>query len=292
MPRHALPNLFDSKIEMNLKTESSYESSSSGSSFDIPKEGCSKCRICKTSKGEELCEEHQGVVNEKLNSLMELCGGEFGSLIEIMLSVGVRENYMETSDLCVLIKKINQQWKIGSKSAATFNTTQALKQYCRQKYQENQDALTRKPPRNSASKAEFVSWAEENGIDLSSFRTRKYRKKKGTKKATVAPLGNLSSVSAPTIYEWNPLASPLSSPRIPATLPQTLRTAPAQESPSKVVYPTRLPDVVNPPTLSKPTILNYNSAPLSLPQALATAIDHELDLKTRQQRCSISNLIN
>eukprot|EP01129_Flabellula_baltica_P017765 TRINITY_DN997_c0_g1_i2.p1 TRINITY_DN997_c0_g1~~TRINITY_DN997_c0_g1_i2.p1 ORF type:complete len:276 (-),score=65.86 TRINITY_DN997_c0_g1_i2:113-940(-) len=275
---------------MNLKNESSYESSS-GSSFDISKEPCTKCRICKTSQGEELCEEHQGVVNEKLSSLMELCGGEFGSLIEIMLSVGVRENYMETSDLCVLIKKINQQWKIGSKSAATFNTTQALKQYCRQKYQENQDSLTRKPPRNSASKAEFVAWAEENNIDLSSFRTRKYRKKKPSKKAPVEPLESLSSYMPMNMnYSWNQMVSPLSSPRIPSTLPPTLLNA--QEISSKVVYPSRLPETVNLPTLSKPTIVNYASPSLSLPHALASAIEKELDLKTRQEKCSISNLIN
>jgi len=141
------------------------------------------CRLCSPEANyHSLCAEHSCKLNEKLSSLLDLCGGEFGDMIEMMLSVGMKENYCEISDLCVLIKKINHQWKIGSKSVSTFNTTQALKQFCRQKYQENHDEMTRKPPKNSASKNEFVIWAEENRIDLSSFRTRKYKKKGGKKK--------------------------------------------------------------------------------------------------------------
>jgi hypothetical protein len=51
-----------------------------------------------------------------------------------------------------------------------------LKRYCRQKYKENPWLLT-KPPKNSCSKQEFIEWAQQNGIELSQFKTRGYRRR-------------------------------------------------------------------------------------------------------------------
>jgi beta-galactosidase GanA len=67
-----------------------------------------------------------------------------------------------------------------SGAAGRFNSTQALKRFCREQYKEvsqrNPNAVS-KPPKNSASKAEFVTWATQNNIDISHFRTRAYRRR-------------------------------------------------------------------------------------------------------------------
>jgi len=59
-------------------------------------------------------------------------------------------------------------------SRSRFNTTQALKRFCREKYKEDPSSKTGKPPKNSSPKASFVAWAKKNKIDLSGYKTRPY----------------------------------------------------------------------------------------------------------------------
>eukprot|EP01129_Flabellula_baltica_P005526 TRINITY_DN2010_c0_g3_i1.p1 TRINITY_DN2010_c0_g3~~TRINITY_DN2010_c0_g3_i1.p1 ORF type:complete len:262 (-),score=26.71 TRINITY_DN2010_c0_g3_i1:22-807(-) len=261
MPRH-----YNCQNLMSVRSVFNSDSSSADSYPFVDSDTLScegSCRLC--GSGNILCAHHENFVTERLNGMMEMCGGEFQFLIEILLSIGVNEKYIDTSDLGVLIQKINRNWK-STKTSTTLNTTQELKRYCRQKYYENPEKFTRKPPKNSACKADFVSWAGENTVDLSNFRTRKYRKREEKSR-------NKQKTVSPTVGTYIPMNLPMfdvSSINIPvmSQTPQNLCSSPT---------------VRDAPFLDKEN---------SLFDSLAAAVQKEIDACSNRNRCSIANLIN
>lgn len=109
-------------------------------------------------------------VNNKINELLDDYNKDFTSLLYTLLDIGSEKGLVDQFSIQSMFNN-DEETKISK-----FNTTQALKRYCRRKYKENPYQLT-KPPKNSDSKSAFVLWAKQNNIDISHFKTRSYQKR-------------------------------------------------------------------------------------------------------------------
>jgi hypothetical protein len=128
----------------------------------------------------ELCDAHSKVIYKKFSDLLTAFEGDFEEMVVTLLHLGSKFNKISPNDLGeILVDRLN--WTLPNLSreskSARFNSTQALKRYCREKYKENPSKMKNKPPKNSCSKNEFMNWAISNKIDLSAFKTRAYRKR-------------------------------------------------------------------------------------------------------------------
>jgi hypothetical protein len=128
----------------------------------------------------ELCDAHSKAMYKKFSDLLTAFEGDFEEMVVTLLHLGSKFNKLSPNDLGeILVDRLN--WTLPSISrdskSSRFNSTQALKRYCREKYKENPSKMKSKPPKNSCSKNEFMNWAINNKIDLSAFKTRAYRKR-------------------------------------------------------------------------------------------------------------------
>lgn len=110
-------------------------------------------------------------VNEKINELLDDYNKDFTSLLYTLIDIGSEKGLIDNYSVQSMFNNEDEANKISK-----FNTTQALKRFCRRKYKEDPYRLT-KPPKNSDSKSAFVIWAKQNNIDISHFRTRSYQKR-------------------------------------------------------------------------------------------------------------------
>eukprot|EP01129_Flabellula_baltica_P010644 TRINITY_DN4517_c0_g1_i1.p1 TRINITY_DN4517_c0_g1~~TRINITY_DN4517_c0_g1_i1.p1 ORF type:complete len:211 (+),score=21.08 TRINITY_DN4517_c0_g1_i1:71-703(+) len=131
---------------------------------------CHLCHLNVKSRFDsiKLCSVHEGLLRDCMDDILEMCTGNFSMMVDSILTMGYTENQCSKTDLCVLIHKINNRWNVGAKAQKVYNATQSLKQYCRLKYAES-DCRLPPPPKNSKTKAEFVQWANDNGISLADF---------------------------------------------------------------------------------------------------------------------------
>lgn len=104
--------------------------------------------------------------------MLSIYNGNFVSLFNSILDIGTERHIV---DLHSLQTYLNVKFEYKPFPVSRFNTTQALKKYCRDIYRGSSN-LT-KPPKNKASKASFVKWAKINGVDISNFRTRSYKRR-------------------------------------------------------------------------------------------------------------------
>jgi len=151
-------------------------------SFLIAGATARQCALCiGTNKipgdDHELCDFHAKHVHTKLKALLEAFDGDWCEMIATLLKIAIFNVQTITPELLNEILNTRLKWDISGITKPTrFNSTQNLKRYCRQKYKENPEKFS-KPPKNSCSKQEFIAWAESNGIELSHFKTRAYRKR-------------------------------------------------------------------------------------------------------------------
>lgn len=115
------------------------------------------------------------LVVDKIDQLLEHYNFDFATLLETFIDFGTDRHLISKEEIISLLEN-RFQLEPGDSRMSRFNSTQALKQYCREKYKKNEGMFTR-PPKNSHSKEEFVLWAKQNGIDISHFRTRSYNKR-------------------------------------------------------------------------------------------------------------------
>lgn len=128
-----------------------------------------------------LCKDHYDRAVSRLERVLK---EEFGSSYTTMMSCIVdlgAERRMLTPVIWhnAILRRVSQRLPglVARSPNSRFNSTQALKRFCRQKFKENPSL--NKPPKNSASKSEFVQWAIANGVDISQFRTRAYTRRSG-----------------------------------------------------------------------------------------------------------------
>jgi len=132
-----------------------------------------------------LCSLHTTHLSQTVSHLLDLFGGQFEELISSIVTLHSSTSPINPSLLNRLLhEKMNLTLPIlsplsqpPSRSSARFNTTQALKRYCRQVYKANPSHFAERPPKNAKSKNSFVKWAARNDVDLSHFKTRPYHKK-------------------------------------------------------------------------------------------------------------------
>lgn len=143
---------------------------------------CVKGAAKKSFTENQLCSKHLQEVKETVAGLLELFEGNFEEMIATMIALRSSYHHVNPTVLNNLLSK-KMKWILPlltrqpTKTGGRFNTTQALKRFCREKYKENPKLFQTKPPKNSKSKIVFVAWAKENNLDLSCFKTRPYKKK-------------------------------------------------------------------------------------------------------------------
>jgi len=128
-----------------------------------------------------LCPAHLKDVNQKLGELLAFFGGKFTSMVATIIKLGAEHKSLSPHELNeILTTKLNWAMPalLKAPSKSRFNSTQALKRFCREKFKEDPSSKTSKPPKNSQPKSEFVAWARSNNIDISQFKTRAYKKKR------------------------------------------------------------------------------------------------------------------
>eukprot|EP01122_Echinamoeba_exundans_P009563 TRINITY_DN3413_c0_g1_i1.p1 TRINITY_DN3413_c0_g1~~TRINITY_DN3413_c0_g1_i1.p1 ORF type:complete len:301 (+),score=70.91 TRINITY_DN3413_c0_g1_i1:88-990(+) len=150
-----------------------------------PKDDGLNCPMCQTAGASldpvtaSLCRDHYDRAVGRLERVLK---EEFGSSYTTMMSCIVdlgAERRLLTPVIWhnAILRRVSQRLPglVARSPNSRFNSTQALKRFCRQKYKENPSL--NKPPKNSASKMQFVQWAIANGVDISQFRTRAYTRR-------------------------------------------------------------------------------------------------------------------
>jgi len=128
-----------------------------------------------------LCPKHLQTARQSMNKICEtLFNGNFEEMVVTLLVLRNKEEAVNSTVLNNLIQT-KMKWAVPlidkhrTKTGGRFNTTQALKRYCRDQFRKNSSLP--KPPSNSKSKQAFVKWAISCGINISHFQTRSYKKK-------------------------------------------------------------------------------------------------------------------
>lgn len=138
------------------------------------------CVLCSSTESLKihLCDRHLSKVMSLFEEILEDHGGNFAYMLSSLLEIGAERKAVNAKSLqAYLNSKFSNDITFNIRTSfSRFNTTQALKKYCRDTYKRNEKHLT-KPPKNSSSKASFVRWAKENRIDISCFQTRSYRRR-------------------------------------------------------------------------------------------------------------------
>lgn len=115
-------------------------------------------------------------VEEKIDELLVDYKGDYAKLLHTFIELGTQRNMISRDQVMSIVSsRFHIQSREDSRHSR-FNSTQALKGYCRKKYKQNPSVYS-KPPKNSLPKEEFVEWAKKNNIDISHFRTRTYNKR-------------------------------------------------------------------------------------------------------------------
>mmetsp|Transcript_473 Transcript_473/g.552 ORF Transcript_473/g.552 Transcript_473/m.552 type:complete len:311 (+) Transcript_473:52-984(+) len=147
-------------------------------STDLP--SCVACSPESTETTEpSLCKTHQRMFQGQYVSLLDLFKGNFSAMAATILSLGTTKQLNTPLVTGQLTKKLN--WtEDGGKSRTRYNSTQALKAFCRACFKKSPTSFSRKPPKNSASKQDFTDWADQHKVDISDFKTRTYNKRSRT----------------------------------------------------------------------------------------------------------------
>ena len=165
-------------------------------------------------------------------------------------------------------------WNVGAKAKKVYNATQSLKQYCRLKYSENPGLSP--PPRNSCCKADFVRWAEDNGVSLENFNKTKVRKKRRLLSVPVSQHDrNPSQMRGVEIHH----------PRIPPNLHSNgyMNNSMKLHFPPQATFPSR--------NIEPHRIATSPSSKVEKQEPLIKQ-EEENETRTPIKRCAIENLIN
>jgi hypothetical protein len=141
----------------------------------------------------QFCEFHYHLSQKRIEEVLaDDFNGNIVEMVTAIVEMGLERNLLSPYNLqSIVSKRLNARLPFmvvkstGTANTAAsgggrFNSTQALKRFCREQYKEasqRNPTSVAKPPKNSASKAEFVTWATQNNIDISHFRTRAYRRR-------------------------------------------------------------------------------------------------------------------
>jgi len=122
-----------------------------------------------------LCPFHKRLFQKKLQELLHLFDEKYDNFLASVITMGENKNQINPVVMNdILTKKLRWQLPLIIQPKPRFNTTQALKRFCREKYNDDPSSKSSKPPKNSASKAAFVLWARQNKLDIAGFKTRAY----------------------------------------------------------------------------------------------------------------------
>eukprot|EP01129_Flabellula_baltica_P002117 TRINITY_DN11968_c0_g1_i1.p1 TRINITY_DN11968_c0_g1~~TRINITY_DN11968_c0_g1_i1.p1 ORF type:complete len:287 (+),score=61.13 TRINITY_DN11968_c0_g1_i1:63-923(+) len=253
---------------------------------------------------EGVCDMHKNLMTEKMLKMSELCGGSFPDMIEALLTMGYDDNRCTKSDFCLLIHKINKLWSCSESSASqsnvkkSYNVTQAFKKFCRKKYSENKQWM-RPPPKNAATKREFVRWAEDHGVSMKEFEHLENMKEEqgSMEEQPVSPPPATSFDSFERTLNWpvSPSKIPVSPPVDMANstylpkmlcvmdsllLPEKWPLIPSRLPSSEKAYPVRgTKEIIEKFSLAKPEM--YNRKELKSTES-----------PVEQNRVSIMNILN
>eukprot|EP01128_Nolandella_sp_AFSM9_P007252 TRINITY_DN3920_c0_g1_i1.p1 TRINITY_DN3920_c0_g1~~TRINITY_DN3920_c0_g1_i1.p1 ORF type:complete len:344 (-),score=59.91 TRINITY_DN3920_c0_g1_i1:328-1359(-) len=119
--------------------------------------------------------------------MMTMCGEDINLLTQVFFDIAFERRLLDPNNLEGIPVRVE---------VSKHNPTQEFKRYCRDIYYANPDGIKSRPPSNSSPKAMFVSWAKENNIDMSLFKTRKYRRSSGTSPTPARQRASVSENSA------------------------------------------------------------------------------------------------
>lgn len=101
-------------------------------------------------------------------------------LIELTIEYGSKTQTLNVAELLQKLQENNPELQEGFQKKGVlgerkWNSTQMLKNFCREVWRNNQ--YLEAPPYNACPKAAFVQWAKMNGVDISRFETRPYKRR-------------------------------------------------------------------------------------------------------------------